>query len=129
MNLVILIGNLGADPELRYTSAGTPVCNLRLATNRTYKDANGVKQEKTSWHRITLWGKQAEVAAQYLTKGRQVSVTGRIEYSQTGEGENVRYFTDIVCDRLEFVGPRPSHAPAVLASGEGAPVAADDVPF
>ena len=104
MNKVILIGNLGADPEMRHTASGTPVCNLRLATNRKYKDKEGNTVEHTDWHRITLWGRQAEVAAQYLTKGRQVAIEGRIEYSTTGEGDAIKYFTDIVAERLELLG-------------------------
>ena len=119
MNKVILIGNLGADPEMRHTASGTPVCNLRLATNRKYKDKEGNTVEHTDWHRITLWGRQAEVAAQYLTKGRQVAIEGRIEYSTTGEGDAIKYFTDIVAERLELLGGKSGNN---ASSGASDPV-------
>ena len=82
MNKTILIGNLGADPELRYTTKKQPVCNLRVATNETYLDKQGDRQQNTDWHRVVVWGKQAESCAKYLKKGRQVSVEGRMNYRQ-----------------------------------------------
>jgi single-strand DNA-binding protein len=105
MNKVILVGNLGADPEVRYLANGDAVCKLSVATNRKWTDKNtGEKKEKTEWHRVTCWRKTAEIAQQYLSKGRQVLIEGRIEYG-TYEKEGVtHYSTDIQCERLELLG-------------------------
>ena len=86
VNKVILIGNLGADPELRYTASGTAVAKFRIATSETFTDRQGTRQERTEWHRITAWGKLAEICGQYLSKGRQVYIEGRIR-SDTWEQE------------------------------------------
>lgn len=106
VNKVILIGNLGADPELRYTPNGNrPVCNLRIATSDSYKDKAGVKQERTEWHSITVWGDQAENCNKYLAKGRTVYVEGRLQTRQWDDKEGIkRYSTDIVADRVQFLG-------------------------
>src|SRR5438046_5605887 len=77
-NKVILVGNLGRDPELRYTPQGTPVCSFTMATNERRKDKTGEMQDQTTWFRVTLWGRQAETASQYLTKGRPVYIEGRL---------------------------------------------------
>ncbi len=79
VNKVILVGHLGRDPETRYTSGGQAVCNFTLATNEVFKDRAGERQKRTEWHRIVLWGKQAELAQQYLKKGNQVYIEGRIQ--------------------------------------------------
>ena len=96
MNKCILIGNLGNTPETRYTASGTAVTNFRMATNKVWNDANGERQKQTQWHRIVVWGKLAEVCAQYLTKGRQVMVEGEVTYSQwEDKNGNTRYNTEI----------------------------------
>ena len=108
VNKVFLIGNLGRDPEVRSTASGMPVANFSLATNRRWSDRDGNRQEQTEWHNIVCFGRQAEVAGQYLTRGRQVFVEGRIQTRswddrQTGEK---RYRTEIVCDNFQMLGPR-----------------------
>ncbi len=104
VNRVILVGNLGADPELRYTAAGTAVAKFRIATSETFTDRNGQKQERTEWHRITAWGKLAEICGQYLAKGKLVYIEGRIR-SDTWEQEGVkRYSYEIVADGMRMLG-------------------------
>ena len=104
VNRVILIGNLGADPELRYTPNSKAVCNLRVATTETWKDKGGDKQEKTEWHRVTVWGEQAENCQKYLAKGRQVYVEGRLQTRTYDKDGQKHYATDIVADRVVFLG-------------------------
>ena len=105
INKVILIGNLGADPELKYTASGTPVCTFRLATSESFKDREGNQQERTEWHRIVAWAKLGEIAAQYLSKGRQVYIEGSIRTrtweDQSGER---KYMTEIVARDIQFLG-------------------------
>jgi len=105
VNRVILVGNLGADAELRYTGGGMAVANFRMATTEVWKDKEGQRQEQTEWHRISLWGKQAESVAQYLLKGKQVYVEGRIQTRkwQDKEGQD-RYSTEIKADKLVLLG-------------------------
>ncbi|MCF8034385.1 MAG: single-stranded DNA-binding protein [Desulfarculaceae bacterium] len=105
INKVILIGNLGADPELKYTASGTPVCTFRLATSETFKDREGNQQERTEWHRIVAWAKLGEIAAQYLSKGRQVYIEGSIR-TRTWEDQNGerKYMTEIVARDIQFLG-------------------------
>jgi single-strand DNA-binding protein len=107
VNKVILIGNLGADPEVRYMPSGDAITNIRLATTETWKDKNGEKQEKTEWHRVTFYRKLAEIAGEYLKKGSQVYVEGRLETRkwQDKEGQD-RYTTEIVADRMQMLGSR-----------------------
>ncbi len=96
VNKVILIGNLGADPELRYTGSGTAVCNLRLATNESYKDANGELVEKTEWHSIVAWARLAEICGEYLKKGSQVYFEGSLQTRQWEDKEGqTRYTTEV----------------------------------
>lgn len=105
MNKAILIGNLGADPELRYTTGGTAVCNFNLATNEKWTDKSGAKQEKVEWHRIVVWDKQAESCKEYLSKGRQVCVEGKLQTRQWEDKDGVkRYTTEVVAQRVEFLG-------------------------
>jgi single-strand DNA-binding protein len=114
VNKVILIGNLGRDPETRYTTGGDAVTNIRIATTDTWKDKNGEKQERTEWHTVVFFGRQAEIAGEYLKKGRQVYVEGRLQTRkwQDKEGQD-RYTTEIVADRLQMLGNREgSGAPA-----------------
>lgn len=106
INKVILVGNLGNDPEMRYTQGGMAVCSLSLATTSVRKDRDGNQVEKTEWHRVKLFGKLGEIAGEYLKKGRQVYIEGRIEYSTSGEGESKKYFTDIIADEMQMLGGR-----------------------
>ncbi len=130
VNKVILVGNLGADPELRYTASGTAVAKFRIATSETFTDRQGSRQERTEWHRITAWGKLAEICGQYLSKGRMVYIEGRIR-SDTWEQEGVkRYSYEIVADTMRMLGPgrgeREAEAP--FSPPEGG-VPDDDIPF
>jgi single-strand DNA-binding protein len=113
VNKVILVGNLGKDPEVRSTATGQQVTTFSLATNRVWRDKNGEKQEKTEWHNIKVWGKQAEIAGRYLTRGKTIFLEGRIEtrsYDDKKTGEK-RYITEIVCDNFQMIGgPRSSDA-------------------
>jgi single-strand DNA-binding protein len=101
LNKVMLIGNVGQDPEIRSTGKGTRVAKFSLATNRSWTDGSGQKQEKTEWHRCTAWAKLADVIEQYVRKGQRIYVEGRIEYSQTQDDQGgVRYWTDIQVDQM-----------------------------
>ncbi len=136
VNKVILIGNLGRDPEMRATKSGVAVANLSLATNRRWKDRDGERQEQTEWHNVVCFGRQAEVAGQYLRKGRQVYVEGRIqtrswEDTQTGE---TKYSTEVVADFFQMLGQRGGNGSAApvppAAAPEGGPEPEDDdIPF
>ncbi len=145
LNHVILIGNLGRDPELRTTQSGQTVANLRLATSRRWTDRDGNRQDETEWHTIVCWGRQAEVAGQYLTRGKLVSVEGRLqtrswEDKQTGQK---RYATEIVCRNFQMLGGRgdsggqPGQGQSPSTPAEPAPQDAgfdpaggdDDIPF
>ena len=107
VNKVILIGNLGRDPETRYTTGGDAVCNLRIATTDTWKDKAGEKQEKTEWHTVVLFGRQAEIAGEYLKKGRPVYIEGRLQTRKWTDQEGVeKYSTEVVGDRLQLLGSR-----------------------
>jgi single-strand DNA-binding protein len=104
LNKVMLIGNVGNDPEIRATSGGTRVAKISLATNRSWPDRSGQQQEKTEWHRLTFFGKVVDVVEQYVKKGDRLYVEGRIEYSQTeGEG-GPKYWTDIVVNEMVMLG-------------------------
>ena len=105
VNKVILVGRLGQDPELKYTASGTPVANFSLATNEYWSDKNGQRQEKTEWHRIVVWAKQAELCQQYLGKGRQVYLEGSLQ-TNTWEDQNgqKRYTTEVVARTVRFLG-------------------------
>ncbi|MDX8404398.1 MAG: single-stranded DNA-binding protein [Mariprofundaceae bacterium] len=105
LNKVMLIGNLGADPETRFTQDGTCVCNLRLATTEKFKGRDGNQQEKTEWHRVVLWGRLGEIANQYLTKGARVYIEGKIETRKwtNKEGQD-QYTTDIRCNEMKMLG-------------------------
>jgi len=141
VNKVILVGNLGRDAELRYTPGGAAVATLNLATTETWNDKEGQKQEKTEWHRVILWGKQAETLNQYLQKGKQIYVEGRLQTRQWDDKDgNKRYTTEIRGDRIVLLGggggggarqqPRAGTAPADEHLNE--PVSEltdDDIPF
>lgn len=107
LNKVMLIGNLGRDPEIRYMPSGDAMANLNLATTDTWKDKTGEKQERTEWHRIVMFGKQAEIAGEYLKKGSQVYIEGRLQTRKWTDKSNVeRYTTEIVADRMQMLGGR-----------------------
>jgi single-strand DNA-binding protein len=107
VNKVILVGNLGKDPEVRYMPSGDAISNITLATTDSWKDKNGEKQEKTEWHRVAFFGRLAEIAGEYLKKGSQVYVEGRLQTRkwQDKEGQD-RYTTEIVADRMQMLGSR-----------------------
>jgi single-strand DNA-binding protein len=116
LNKVTLIGNLGADPEIRMTPSGTKIAKISIATSRSFPDRSGQTQEKTEWHRITFFGKLADIVEQYVTKGDRLYVEGRIEYSQTDDGQgNVRYWTDIVANEMIMLGGSAGGAEATWA--------------
>src|SRR5215212_10004043 len=105
VNKVILVGNLGRDAELRYTPGGAAVATLNMATTETWNDKSGQKQEKTEWHRVVFWGKVAESLTEYLTKGKQVYVEGRLETRQWNDKDgNKRYTTEIKGDKIVLLG-------------------------
>ncbi|MFO1316684.1 MAG: single-stranded DNA-binding protein [Burkholderiales bacterium] len=105
VNKVILLGNLGRDPETRYTTGGDAVTNLRIATSEQWKDKSGEKQERTEWHTVVLFGRTAEIAAEYLKKGRSVYIEGRLQTRKYTDKEGVeKYSTEIVADRMQLIG-------------------------
>ena len=105
INKVILVGNLGDDPETKYTQGGMAVTKIRLATSSERKDRDGNKQSKREWHRVTFFGKLGEIAGEYLKKGGQVYVEGSIRYSEsTGDDGVKRYYTDILADEMQMLG-------------------------
>ncbi len=107
VNKVILIGNLGRDPEVRYMPSGDAVANISIATTEAWKDKNGEKQEQTEWHRVALFGKTAEVAGEYLKKGSQVYIEGRLQTRKWTDKEGQeRYTTEIRADRMQMLGSR-----------------------
>jgi len=105
INKVILVGNLGSDPEVRATPGGQRVANFRMATSRSWSGQDGQRQEKTEWHSIVAWGKLADICERYLTKGKQVYVEGRLETRtwQDKEGQT-RYKTEVICETMQMLG-------------------------
>ena len=143
VNKVILVGNLGSDPEVRTTPGGQRVANFRLATSRNWTGQDGQRQEKTEWHSIVAWGKLAEICERYLQKGKQVYVEGRLETRnwQDKEGQT-RYKTEIICETMQMLGrpgerggeppmdpQRGAGAPEESFSPAGSSNADDDLPF
>jgi single-strand DNA-binding protein len=112
LNRVLLLGNLGADPELRVTPGGQAVLKLRLATNESYVDKNNVRQERTEWHRVTVWGRRAEALGKFLQKGDSLFIEGRLQTSSYEKNGEKRYSTDIVANNIILAGGR--------SRGEGA---------
>jgi single-strand DNA-binding protein len=107
VNKAILVGRLGKDPELRYTQSGTAVASFTMATNRQWKGQDGQKAEETTWHNITVWGKRAEVVKEYLTKGQQIYIEGRISNRSYDDKEgNKKYFSEVVVEDFQFLGSR-----------------------
>lgn len=105
VNKAILIGNLGADPEVRFTPSGQAVANFRIATSESWNDKNGQKQERTEWHRIVVWGKLGELCGEYLKKGRQCYVEGRLQTREWTDKEGKKnYTTEVVANQVVFLG-------------------------
>jgi single-strand DNA-binding protein len=151
VNKVILVGNLGNDPEVKYTQGGMALTTLSLATTSVRKDKDGNTQERTEWHRVKLFGKLGEIAGEYLKKGRQVYIEGSIRYDKfTGADGVEKYFTDIVADEMQMLGgggegrgePRPERserpqrsapprreAPSAAKADFADDFADDDIPF
>lgn len=137
LNRVTLIGNLGADPELKYTQSGQAVLRLRLATTESYVNRAGERQQRTDWHSITVWGKRGEALNNILSKGRSICVEGRIQYRQWDDKDgNKRTSTDIVATNIVLLGSgrgRDSGPPSDLGSDTGGPptddFGDDDIPF
>jgi single-strand DNA-binding protein len=149
VNKVILVGNLGNDPETRYTQGGMAITTISLATTSVRKDKDGNTQEKTEWHRVKLFGKLGEIAGEYLVKGRQVYIEGRIEYGSYEKDGVKHYTTDIIADEMQMLGggqreegggresqaPRPQQgqrsgqAPRQSAPPPADDFADDDIPF
>jgi single-strand DNA-binding protein len=135
-NKVILVGNLGRDPELRYTPQGTPVCSFTMATNERRKDKTGEMQDQVTWFKVTLWGRQAETASQYLTKGRPVYIEGRLRVEEwTDRDGKPRHTLEVNATDMQFIGGARSEeqpaekAAAVPPATEQADFPEDDVPF
>ncbi|HYW77825.1 MAG TPA: single-stranded DNA-binding protein [Gammaproteobacteria bacterium] len=143
VNKVILVGNLGVDPEVRYTQSGSPVANLRIATSERWKDKqSGEPQERTEWHRVVLFGRLGEIAEQYLRKGSQVYIEGRLQTRKwQGQDGQDRYTTEIVGNDMQMLGgrggdggggPRGSgqyDAPPASSQPSGGGIEDDDIPF
>ena len=141
VNKVILVGNLGRDAELRYTPGGAAVATLNLATTEVWNDKQGQRQEKTEWHRVVLWGKQAETLQEYLVKGKQIYVEGRLQTRQWDDKDgNKRYTTEIKADRITLLGGGGGGGggrSAVASTAHAAapeeppmdPITDDDIPF
>ena len=147
VNKVILVGNLGRDPELRSTQGGQPVASFSVATSRKFKDREGNRQEQTEWHNVVCFGRQAEIAGQYLTKGKKVYVEGRLQTRSWEDKESGKkqYRTEIVCENFQMIGgarsaeggraPSPaageSHGPAEGGYDDPGhfPPGDDDIPF
>lgn len=107
VNKVILLGRLGGDPELKYTPSGAAVCNFSLATNEAWTDKAGQKQEKTEWHRVVVWGKMAELCNQYLSKGRQAFIEGKLQTRSWDDNNGQKkYTTEINATTVQFIGDR-----------------------
>lgn len=116
INKVILVGNLGADPETRYTASGTAITEIRIATSEAWKDkATGEQQERTEWHRITFFGKLAEIAAEYLKKGGQVYVEGKIRTEEYEKDGVKRYSTKVIGDVMQMLGSKGGPSPAAAS--------------
>ncbi|MBC3540467.1 single-stranded DNA-binding protein [Rufibacter sediminis] len=120
INKVILIGNLGKDPEVRHLEGGVAVARFPLATSETFKDKNGDRQERTEWHNIVVWRGLAEVAEKYVKKGQSVYIEGRIRTNSYQDKDGVqRYSTEIVADNMTMLGGRPDGGSSAQGSGSG----------
>jgi len=141
-NKLILVGNLGRDPELRYTPQGTPVCSFTLATNEKRKDRAGETQDVTTWFRVTLWGRQAETASQYLSKGRPVYVEGKLRVEEwTDKDGKQRHTLEVHATDMQFIGGRGVEAGGqsneraetssarITETPDSEDISDDDIPF
>jgi single-strand DNA-binding protein len=135
-NKITIVGNLGRDPELRYTPQGTPVCSFTVATNERRKDKAGEMQDMTTWFRVTLWGRQAETASQYLTKGRPIYVEGRLRVEEwTDRDGKQRYTLEVHATDMQFIGSGRGEetgthsAKAATSEQPEAELSDDDIPF
>ncbi len=136
VNKVILVGNLGRDPEVRSTPSGQPVASFSLATNRKWRDRDGNRQEQTEWHNIVCWGRLAEIAGQFLAKGKQIYVEGRLQtrsWEDRQSGEK-KYRTEVICENFQMLGARGDFEPAAGGGGFGGGPSStepedDDIPF
>ncbi len=129
VNKVILVGNLGQDPESRFTPQGTAVTNLSIATNESWKDQNGDIQERTEWHRVVMYGRMAETAVEYMRKGQMVYVEGRLNTREWEDQNQVkRKTTEIRCDNFTMLGRRGDGTPQNSDTGNSEKVD-DDLPF
>jgi single-strand DNA-binding protein len=140
-NRITIVGYLGRDPELRYTPDGTPVCDFSVATTERRKDKSGEPQDITTWFRVTVWRRQAELAGQYLAKGKQVYVEGRLVQKEYQDRDgNTRFNLEVTASDIQFIGSRgdegssPRDEPIARphtqqASASAAPVTEDDIPF
>jgi len=133
-NKITLVGNLGRDPELRYTPQGTPVCSFTLATNERRKDRTGENQDVTTWFRVTLWGRQAETASQYLTKGRPIYIEGRLRVEEwTDKDGKQRHTLEVHATDMQFIGGRGDEGGGAgvrtesPAAGRNEPTGGDDI--
>lgn len=122
LNKVMLIGHLGKDPELKYTPGGAAVASFSLATNESYKDKEGNQQEKTEWHRLVVWNKQAEIAAEYLKKGQQVFVEGKLQTRSWEKDGQKHYMTEVVVLNFQMLGRKGEGG-----SGPDVPMPSDDM--
>ena len=130
MNKVILVGNLGNDPELRHTQGGDAVANFNLATSEQWTDKQGNKQEKTEWHKVVVWGKQAENCAKYLVKGRQVLVEGSLQTrSYDDKDGNTRYTTEVKAQAVKFLSTGGGGGGRSAPSDFDPTFSDDDIPF
>ena len=133
LNKVMVIGNLGADPEMRYTANGNAVTNFNVASNREYTTGDGERRQETEWFRVVTWNRLAEICSQYLEKGRQVYIEGRLQTrSWEGQDGQTRYTTEVIAYEVKFLGGSGSdrrEAPPLLEPGDDSPLDADDLPF
>ena len=120
LNKVMLIGNVGSDPEVRSTASGARVAKMSLATNRSFQDRTGQQQERTDWHRLTFFGKLADIVEQWVHKGDKIFVEGRVEYSQTQQDQGgTRYWTDIVVNEMMMLGGQGGGKGGDFGAGQG----------
>ena len=134
VNKAILVGRLGKDPEIKYTPSGTAIANFTMATSENYKDKDGQKQERTEWHRIVAFGKLAEICGEYLAKGKQVYVEGRIQTRSWDDKDgNKKYMTEIVANIMQMLGKADESASGASAADSSvvpeSPQVDEDVPF
>jgi single-strand DNA-binding protein len=129
VNKVILLGNLGQDPELKYTPGGAAVCNFSVATSESWQDKGGQKQDRTDWHRVVVWGKLAELCHQYLKKGRQAYIEGKLQTrSWDGQDGQKRYMTEVNASVVQFIGARSENNASSFqgSSNAGGPMNQDE---